>query len=148
MADLPIAVIDGRRIYDNAPTTVFVLASNAARELLLVRRAKQPGRGLLGLPGGYQMRGETWQEAGARELLEETGCHLKPSHLAFVSIKTDEYANNLIIARATTSVSPDADRDNESLDVFFSKNIGSREDWAHIDLYRSAKSFLSKYCDN
>ena len=66
MAELPIAIVAGRRIYDNTPTTVFVLATNAAGELLVIRRAKQPGYGLLGLPGGYQMRGETWQEA-ARE---------------------------------------------------------------------------------
>jgi hypothetical protein len=62
MADLPIPVMAGRRVYDNTPTTVFVLAHNAKRELLVIRRAKQPGYGLLGLPGGYQMRGETWQD--------------------------------------------------------------------------------------
>lgn len=53
MADLPIAVMAGRRVYDNTPTTVFVLAHNATRELLVIRRAKQPGYGLFGLPGGY-----------------------------------------------------------------------------------------------
>lgn len=65
MGDRPIAIVDGRRIYDNAPTTVFILACNAAGQILLIRRATEPGYGLLGLPGGYQMRGETWQEAGS-----------------------------------------------------------------------------------
>ncbi|WP_315928347.1 NUDIX domain-containing protein [Mesorhizobium sp. SP-1A] len=88
VAHLSVGVVAER--YDNTPSTVFVLAHNATKELLVIRRAKQPGYGLLGLPGGYQMRGETWQEAGARELLEETGCYLQPSFLEFVSIRTDE----------------------------------------------------------
>ncbi len=90
------------------------------------------------------MRGETWQEAGARELLEETGCYLQPSFLEFVSIRTDEYQNNLIIARSQRSVSVESERDNEALAVFFSKDIGSRNDWAHGDLYEAAVAFLSE----
>ena len=144
MAELPIAIVAGRRIYDNTPTTVFVLATNAAGELLVIRRAKQPGYGLLGLPGGYQMRGETWQEAGTRELLEETGCHLHPSSLKFVSIRTDEYNNNLIIARSQQPVSVECERDKESLDVYFSNEIGSQDDWAHRDLYEAAASLVAE----
>lgn len=41
--------------------------------LVVVRRAIEPGRGELGLPGGFIELGETWQEAGVRELREETG---------------------------------------------------------------------------
>lgn len=41
--------------------------------LLLVRRAIEPRRGLLALPGGFVDLGETWQEAVVRELDEETG---------------------------------------------------------------------------
>jgi hypothetical protein len=90
------------------------------------------------------MLGETWQEAGARELREETGCCLQPSFLEFVSIRTDEYQNNLIIARSQRSVSVECERDNEALEVFFSNDIGSRSDWAHGDLYQAAVAFLSE----
>jgi 8-oxo-dGTP pyrophosphatase MutT (NUDIX family) len=144
MAELPIAIVAGRRVYDNTPTTVFVLATNAAGKLLVIRRATQPGYGLLGLPGGYQMRGETWQEAGARELLEETGCHLHPSSLQFVSIRTDEYCNNLIIARSQRPVSVECERDKESLDVYLSNEIGGQDDWAHRDLYFAAASLVAE----
>jgi len=144
MAELPIPVVARRRVYENTPTTVFVLATNANGELLIIRRANEPGYGLLGLPGGYQMRGETWQEAGARELLEETGCHLHPSSVQFVSIRTDEYHNNLIIARAQRPVSVESKRDNEALDVYFSNQIGSPSDWAHRDLYQAAASLVSE----
>lgn len=72
MCDLPIAATAGRRFYDHKPTPFLCPRLTPQRKLLLVRRAKQPGYGLLGLPGCYQMRGETWQEVATCELLEET----------------------------------------------------------------------------
>jgi uncharacterized membrane protein len=134
MGDLPIAIIDGRRIYDNAPTTVFILACNAAGQILLVRRATEPGYGLLGLPGGYQMRGETWQEAGSRELFQ----------LELISIKTDIYQNNLIIAHSKSALYPISSEKLESLEVIFSSDIGSRNEWAHEDLFDAADVFTRK----
>lgn len=42
-------------------------------DLLLVRRARDPHRGLLSVPGGRVRAGETLSEAVTRELREETG---------------------------------------------------------------------------
>lgn len=86
--------------YDNTPTVVVVLATNDQGELITIRRNNEPGRGLLGLPGGYHMRGESWQEAGAREFMEETGLWVDPESLTQVGpVVTDEYGNNLIVAQ-------------------------------------------------
>lgn len=41
-------------------------------QLLLVRRAREPGRGLYSVPGGRVEHGETLHEALAREVTEET----------------------------------------------------------------------------
>lgn len=41
--------------------------------LVVVRRDIDPGRGELGLPGGFIEIGEDWREAAVRELHEETG---------------------------------------------------------------------------
>lgn len=41
--------------------------------LLIVKRNIEPCAGQWALPGGYIMVGESWQEAGVRELSEETG---------------------------------------------------------------------------
>ena len=41
--------------------------------VLLVRRGKEPNKGQWSIPGGAQQLGETVFEAGAREVLEETG---------------------------------------------------------------------------
>lgn len=86
--------------YDNTPTVVVVLATNDQGELITIRRNNEPGRGLLGLPGGYHMRCESWQEAGAREFMEETGLWVDPESLHQVGhVVTDEYGNNLIVAQ-------------------------------------------------
>jgi 8-oxo-dGTP pyrophosphatase MutT (NUDIX family) len=55
----------------------------------MIRRALPgEGQGKLALPGGYQMLGQTWQEAGAREVLEETGVTIEPSSLRVITIET------------------------------------------------------------
>jgi len=46
--------------------------------VLLVRRARAPGRDLFSLPGGVVEAGETLVEAVAREVLEETGLTVEP----------------------------------------------------------------------
>jgi ADP-ribose pyrophosphatase YjhB (NUDIX family) len=57
--------------------------------LLMIRRALAgEGYGKLALPGGYQMLGQTWQEAAAREALEETGVVIFPEALRVVTVET------------------------------------------------------------
>jgi 8-oxo-dGTP diphosphatase len=46
---------------------------DAAGRLLLVRRGREPGRGLWSLPGGRCEPGETAAAAAVREVREETG---------------------------------------------------------------------------
>ena len=52
--------------YQNTPTVVVALVPLRGG-LLMIRRAHDgEGQGRLALPGGYQMLGQTWREAGAR----------------------------------------------------------------------------------
>ncbi|MBM1169683.1 NUDIX domain-containing protein [Microvirga arabica] len=74
--------------YDNTPTVVVVMVPLRGG-LLMVRRALPgEGQGKLALPGGYQMLGQTWQEAGAQEVLEETGVVIVPETLRVVTVET------------------------------------------------------------
>jgi ADP-ribose pyrophosphatase YjhB (NUDIX family) len=70
----------GNTTYRN-PTPVAVVLLPIDDGLLLVRRAIPPHVGKLALPGGYVNLGETWQEAGAREVLEETGIAIDPQEI-------------------------------------------------------------------
>ena len=57
--------------YENPkPTATLVCPKN--KKILLVKRAKNPGKGLWGLPGGFIEKGESPETAAKRELKEET----------------------------------------------------------------------------
>ena len=58
---------------DIGSTTVKVAILNEKNELLVCRRAKDPAKGTLDLPGGFIDMNETGEEGVAREVLEETG---------------------------------------------------------------------------
>lgn len=75
--------------YDNTPTVVVVIAPTITRGVLTVRRAlKGEGYGQFALPGGYQERPESLEQAGAREFLEETGIQIDPELLMLVKLVT------------------------------------------------------------
>jgi 8-oxo-dGTP diphosphatase len=53
-------------------------------EVLLVKRANPPGRGLWAIPGGRVKLGETLKEAARREVKEETGISIRPKEPMYV----------------------------------------------------------------
>ncbi len=59
--------------YHNPSAAVAAFIFNTKGELLVCKRAKEPARGTLDLPGGFVDYEETAEEAMRRELLEETG---------------------------------------------------------------------------
>lgn len=75
----------GNTSYRN-PLPVSVVLLPVDEGLLAVRRAHAPGRGELALPGGFIELPESWQEAGARELYEETGVRLEADTLALFRV--------------------------------------------------------------
>jgi ADP-ribose pyrophosphatase YjhB (NUDIX family) len=61
------------------PKPVAVAVQPVGGGLLVVRRGIPPAEKTLALPGGFVEVDETWQQAAARELGEETGVTADPS---------------------------------------------------------------------
>lgn len=63
------------------PLPVVVMLLPVDDGLLQIRRGIEPGRGLWAFPGGYVNLGESWQEAGAREVFEETHVRIEAGEI-------------------------------------------------------------------
>lgn len=87
--------------YTNTPTVVVVLVPLRGGLLMIRRALPGEGQGRLALPGGYQMLGQTWQEAGAQEVAEETGVAVDPASLRVVDVATTpDRRQNLVFCRS------------------------------------------------
>ena len=62
---------------------------NDKEELLVVRRAKEPAKDTLDLPGGFCDMGETVEEGMIREIKEETG--LEVTEIQYLFSSPNEY---------------------------------------------------------
>ena len=68
--------------FNPSGATVAVIV-NEHDELLVVRRAKEPAKGTLDLPGGFLDCAETAEEGVAREVFEETGLEVEQCDYLF-----------------------------------------------------------------
>ncbi|MEM9646439.1 MAG: NUDIX domain-containing protein [Planctomycetota bacterium] len=75
---------------------VGALITDEEGRLLLVRRARDPGKGMWGLPGGFVDREETIEQSLAREVMEETGLVLTERKLLLTG--PNEYNYEGVIA--------------------------------------------------
>ena len=66
----------GFHLYHNASASVAAIIVNEQGELLLCKRAKEPQKGLLDLPGGFVDMNESAEAALKREIKEELGVEI------------------------------------------------------------------------
>jgi len=79
----------GRRQFINSVAAVAVIIRNERGEILLTRRAHDPGKGLLDLPGGFVDALETVEETVRREVKEELNLEL--DNLTYLTSFPNEY---------------------------------------------------------
>ena len=72
----------GFTYYFNSASAIVAVIQNSKNEVLVARRAKDPAKGTLDLPGGFSAMHETIEETVHREVLEET--RLEISSLKYI----------------------------------------------------------------
>ena len=70
-------------LYFNAISATVAVIMNEKDEILVARRAKEPAKGTLDLPGGFADSMETAEEAVIREVLEESGMRVRETKYLF-----------------------------------------------------------------
>ena len=75
--------------FNNPVVAVAVWIVDASNNLLLIERAKDPGKGKFAPPGGFVDAGENLESAARREILEETGITIDT--LAYVHSAPNDY---------------------------------------------------------
>lgn len=70
-------------LYFNAIAASVAIIANEKGEILVARRAKEPAKGTLDLPGGFIDSFETAEEGIAREVAEETGLKVERARYLF-----------------------------------------------------------------
>jgi 8-oxo-dGTP diphosphatase len=82
-----------------AVTLLPVDTTGGRHGLVVVRRDIEPGRGELGLPGGFIEYGESWREAAVRELVEETGISADPDDVTLFDVHSTPSGMVLVFGR-------------------------------------------------
>ena len=73
----------GFELFQNASASVAAFIVDGEDRLLVCRRAQEPAKGTLDLPGGFVDPDETLEQALERELTEELGCRPRTAQYLF-----------------------------------------------------------------
>lgn len=87
------------------------------RKLLLIKRGREPGKGLWAVPGGKVDHGETLAEAARREVKEETGLDVEIGEVMWVGESISDHHHLVLIDFRGTVISGDLSPADDAADA-------------------------------
>ncbi|MUP39086.1 NUDIX hydrolase [Labilibaculum euxinus] len=138
-------------LYVNASAAVAALIVNEKGELLLAKRAVEPQKGMLDLPGGFVDVMETAEQALCREIKEEL--NLEISELSYFMSYPNEYVfgglsvftlDLAYICKIKSFKEIDANDDISGFKFYETESIPYQE-IGSISMKEIVKSFVKKY---
>ena len=105
----------GQIIFMDPKVAVGTIIVNGEGQIVLVRRAIEPGYGLWVFPGGYVDKGELVTAAAIREAREEAGLEIKLERL--LNVYSYQGRQIVVIVYAATAIGGELCHDEECLEV-------------------------------
>jgi len=138
----PVCARCGFVLYLDPKVAVGTIITVSDSQLVLVRRAIEPGYGLWVFPGGFVDRGEELTTAAMREAREESGLDVRLDRL--VNIYSYPNAAVIIVVYAATALSGELCGDDECLEArLFSAD---KIPWDEL-AFQSTRQALRDYLD-
>ena len=111
----PVCKRCGQIVYLDPKVAVGTIVRTSDDQIVLVRRAIEPGYGLWVFPGGYVDRGEAVTTAAIREAREEAGLEIELD--ALVNIYSYAHRSLIVIVYAARAVGGQLCTDDECLEA-------------------------------
>ena len=129
--------------YLDPKVAVGTIIQDEQRQIVLVRRAIEPGYGQWVFPGGYVDRGEDVRMAAVREAREEAGLDVRLDHL--INVYSYPGRAPVIIVFAATMIGGCLGCDDEGLEArFFAPETIPWAELAFRSTHEALREFLGK----
>jgi len=141
--DRLVCIRCGFVFYQDPKVAVGTIISTSSNDLVLVRRAIQPGYGKWVFPGGFVDRGEAVLTAAVREAREEVGLDIRIDRL--LNVYSYPGVAPVIIVYLATSLGGTLECDDEGLEVrLFAPDAVPWDELAFRSTQDALREFLGK----
>lgn len=138
----------GEIYYENPLPAVSVIVANKNRELLLVKRAREPAKDTWCFPIGFVETGESIEDAALRELKEEAGIDGKILRILDVSSESNDiYGDVLVVSYEAQRIGGIEMAGDDAIDWAYFPVTGL-PGLAFPSQKRALKEFLARTCDD